>query len=53
MKQPPEVFYKKGVLINLAKFTEKHQCQSLFLIKLQAEVCKFIKKGDFDTNVFL
>ena len=26
----PEVFCKKGVLRNLAKFTEKHLCQSLF-----------------------
>ena len=30
-KQPPEVFYKrKGVLWIFAKFTGKHQCQSLF-----------------------
>ena len=35
-KQPPEVFCKKGVLRNFAKFTGKHLCQSLFLIKLQA-----------------
>ena len=27
---------KKGVLRNFAKFTGKHLCQSLFLIKLQA-----------------
>ena len=33
---------RKGVLRNFAKFTEKHLCQSLFLIKLQA--CNFIKK---------
>ena len=26
----PEVFYKKGVLKNLTKFTGKHLCQSLF-----------------------
>ena len=32
----PEVFCKKGVLRNFAKFTGKHLCQSLFLIKLQA-----------------
>ena len=31
-KQPPEVFYKKVVLKNFAKFTGKHLCQSLFLI---------------------
>ena len=28
-KQPPEVFYKKGILKNFAKFTEKHLYQSL------------------------
>ena len=32
----PEVFCKKGVLRNFTKFTGKHLCQSLFLIKLQA-----------------
>ena len=29
-KQPLEVFCKKGVLSNFAKFTGKHLCQSLF-----------------------
>ena len=28
-KQPQEVFYKKGVLKNSAKFTRKHLCHSL------------------------
>ena len=28
-KQPPEVFYKKGVLENSPKFTGEHLCQSL------------------------
>ena len=28
-KQPPEVFYKKGVLNNFAKFTGKHLCRSI------------------------
>ena len=32
-KQPPEMVYKKGVLKNVAKFTEK---ASLFLVTLQA-----------------
>ena len=32
-KQPPEVFCKKGVLRNFAKFTGRHLCQSLFLNK--------------------
>ena len=31
----PEVFCKKGVLKNFAKFTGKHLCQSLLLITLQ------------------
>ena len=30
----PEVFYKKGVLRNFAKFTGKHLCQSLIFNKL-------------------
>ena len=33
-KHPPEVFYKKGVLINLAKFTGKYLCQSLSFHKV-------------------
>ena len=33
-RQPPEVFYKKGVLRNFAKFTGKHLCQSLFFHKV-------------------
>ena len=36
-KQPPEVFYKKGVLRNFAKFTEKHLCQRLFLNKVAGQ----------------
>ena len=41
----PEVFCKNGVLKNFAKFTGKHLCQGLFLIKLQAL--------DPDISVFL
>ena len=33
-KQPSEVFCKKSVLKNFAKFTEKHLCQSLFFNKV-------------------
>ena len=33
-KQPPEVFCKKGVLTNFAKFTGKHLCQSPFFNKV-------------------
>ena len=32
-KQPPEVFYKKVVLKNFAKYAGKHLCQSLFFNK--------------------
>ena len=34
----------KDVLTNFTKFTGKHLCQSLFLIKLQAKACNFIEK---------
>ena len=57
-KQPPEVFYKKGVLKNFAKFTAKHLCRSLFfnnpatLLKketlaqvLSCEFCGMFKGG--------
>ena len=33
-KQPPEVFYKKGVLKNSVEFAGKLLCQSLFFNKL-------------------
>ena len=33
-KQPWEVFYKKSVLKNFAKFTEKHLCQGLSFNKV-------------------
>ena len=32
-KQPPEVFFKKGVPRKFAKFTGKHLCQGLFFNK--------------------
>ena len=32
-KQSPEMFYKKDVLRNFAKFTGKYLCQSIFFIK--------------------
>ena len=43
----PEVFCKKCVLRNFAKFTEKHQRQSLFFNK------DFYLKRDPGTGVFL
>ena len=39
LKQPPEMFYKKCVLKNFAKFTWNHQYQSLFFNKV---ACNFI-----------
>ena len=39
-----EVFCKKVVLRNFAKFTKKHLCQSLFFNKIARLVCKIIKK---------
>ena len=46
----PGVFYKKGVLKNFAKFTGKHQCQSLFFNKKETlaqvfscEYCEIFK----------
>ena len=58
-----EVFCKKGVLQNFAKFTGKHLSQSFFLIKFQAwglvvlALCnsnlKFLSKRDFPfLNIF-
>ena len=38
-------FSKKGVLKHFAKFTVKHLCWSLFLIKLQTLGQQFIEKG--------
>ena len=43
----PEVFCKKGVLRNFAKFTGKRLCQSLFYNKvagLRPQACNFIIK---------
>ena len=37
----PEVFFKKSVLRNFAKFTRKHLCQRLFFNKV---ACNYIKK---------
>ena len=33
-KQPPEMFYKKGVFKNVAKFIVKHLCWNLFFNKV-------------------
>ena len=56
-KLPSEVFYKKGVLKNFAKFTGKHLCQSFSFQRTQA--CNFIKKDtlaqfcEIFKNIFL
>ena len=47
----PEVFCKKDVLGNFAKFTGKHLCQSLFFNKVAGGACNFIKKETL-TQVF-
>ena len=40
-----EVFWKKGVLRNFAKFTGKHLCQSLFFNNVAGlKACNFIEK---------
>ena len=49
----PKTFCEKGVLKNFAKFTEKHLCQSLFLIKLQGSGLQLYWKRDSGTGVFL
>ena len=35
---------KKAVLRKFAKFTGKHQCQSVFFNKVTGKSCKFVKK---------
>ena len=47
----PEVFCKKAVLRNFAKFTGKHLYQSLFFNKVAGLACNFIKKETL-TQVF-
>ena len=46
-----EVFYKKGVLRNFAKFAKKLLCKSLFFNKVVGGACNFIKKETL-TQVF-
>ena len=45
----PEMFCKKGVLKNFAKFTRKHRYQSLFF----NNVAGLYLRKDFDTGAFL
>ena len=47
----PEVFCKKGVLINFTKFTGKHLCQSLFFNKVFLwKLWKLLEKKSFANN---
>ena len=47
-KESPDLFCKKGVLENFAKFTGKHLCQSLFFNK----VAGLYQKRDFSKILF-
>ena len=51
-KQLPEVFYKKGVLIDFAKFTGKHLRQSLFLVKRLWRRCFPVNLAKNFKNIF-
>ena len=53
LKQPPELFCKKGVLKNLAKFMGKDLARVSFLIKLLALGLQLYYKRDSATGVFL
>ena len=48
-----EVFFKKGVFRNFAKFTGKHLCQSLFFNKVAGLSLQLYLKKDTGTSVFL
>ena len=52
-KQSPEVLCKKKCSQKFANFTGKHQCWSLFLIKLQAFRPATLLKSDYNNGVFL
>ena len=43
---------RKGVLRNFAKFTGKHLCQSLFLIKLQAQASTLLQNTFFTEHLW-
>ena len=48
-----QMFFKIGALKNFAYFIGKHQCWSIFLIKLQAWRPATLLKRDSNTGVFL
>ena len=49
-EQPLEMFCKKDVLWNFAKFTGKHLCQSLFFNKV-ADPAKFLKTASLTEHL--
>ena len=49
----PEVFCKKGVLRNIAKFTGKHLCQGLFFNTVASLSPVTLLKKDSGTHAFL
>ena len=49
----PDVFFKKGVFKNFAKFTGKPLCQSLYFNKVAGQACNFIKIETLAQEVFL
>ena len=59
-KQPPQVYYKKCVIKNFAKFTGKHMCQACNFIKKETlaevfscEFCEIFKNTIFGEYLFL
>ena len=52
IKQPPEVFYKKGVHKNFAKFTGKYVSRSLFINRVQSRGFSF-EFSEIFKNTFL
>ena len=47
----PEVFCKKAVLKNFAKFAGQHPHRASLLIKLQTEACDFISSLDMAQGI--
>ena len=52
-KQPPKVFFKKGVLRNFAKLTGKHLCQRFFFNKVAGLRCFPVNFAKFLRTPFL
>ena len=52
-KQPRDIFGKKGVIKNFAKFKRKHLCQSLFFNKTAAfRTVTLLKKRSGQKNIY-